>query len=298
MLAEMAIADAYAIPWEFTDQQTGKNDLSMYYQHPTYAALTKGQYTDDTQRAIANAEVLLSGDAMDPFTPLSYACYMVNAYKRDRRDGYSRGFQALLDSVDHGAELLQKVQRTKDSNGSVMGVAPLGFISDIPSLKMAATIQAISTHHPSTAIHAQIVALAAHYFIHGVGDRTGLVNFVVEHTDWVSADQKFRWLGEMSNYSVDPSKPTTIKAQSISAYVVHAAFTMPTLGSIMMDAVARGGDTDSAAAGAVAVASCSKEVEYDIPAVLSLALDYANPHYGTLFLSGLEQRLRSEYVEA
>lgn len=296
MLAEMAVADAYAIGWEFTDQQTGENNLQHFYQHPTYAALNPGQYTDDTQRAIANAEVMLTGNPMDLFTPISYAEHYVNAYKRDRRDGYSRGFQALLDSVDSGAELLMNVRRNKNSNGSVMGVAPLGFISDIPSVKLAAGIQALTTHHASTVVDAQIVALAVHYLVHEVGDRLDMLDFVVEHADWLDgvADRKV-WLGEFAEYSMNALKPTTIKARSISAYAVHQAFTAKSLSQIMQDAVRRGGDTDSAAACSVAIASCCSEIINDIPEQLTLTLDQCNPNYGIGFLTALDDRLCAAY---
>lgn len=299
MLAEMAVADAYAIAWEFTDKQTGENNLQHFYQHPTYAALKPGQYTDDTQRAIANVEVMLTGNPMDLFTPISYACHYVDAYKRDRRDGYSRGFQALLDSVDDGAALLMNVRRNKNSNGSVMGVAPLGYISDVASVKLAAGIQALTTHNSNTIVDAQIVALAVHYLVHEIGDRSNMGDFIMEHVDWLDGamDRKV-WLGELSEYSMDALKPTTIKARSISAYAVHQVLTGQSLSQIIKDAVRRGGDTDSAAACSVAIASCCPEIVNDIPVQLTLTLDQCNPNYGIGYLSTLENRLRAAYKGA
>lgn len=297
MLVEMAVADAYAIAWEFTDKQMGFNDLSDFYQHPTYAELLPGQYTDDTQRAISNVEVLLSRDPGAPFNPMAYGCSLVEAYKRDPREGYSRGFQALLKSVDNGGLLLNNVKRTKASNGAVMGVAPLGFIHDVEGVKLAATIQAISTHHPSTAVHAQLIALSAHFFLHSVGSQTQLVEFLMDSADWLDkSDERSNWLGQMAEYHYDATKPTTIKASSISAYVAYAVSSgrFETLSDIIKDAVERGGDTDSAAASATAVASTSPEFNNDIPQHLLVKLDAANPGFGTEFLNDLENSVAEE----
>jgi len=301
MLVEMAVADAYAIPWEFLNkpgavQQAGECDFKSYHQHPTYVELLPGQYTDDTQRAIANAEVMLQGvDWL--FTPLSYASSYVCAYQRDQREGYSRGFQSLLNSIDSGGQLLSRVRRDRPSNGAVMGVAPMGFIRDLPSLKIAATIQAITTHHPSTAVHAQIVALAAHFNIYVLGHKSELLDFVVEHADWGSKDERTKWLGEVMDFKLDSNKPTTIQSSSISAYMVHTVAHADRLTDIMADAIRRGGDTDSAAATSVAVASVCLDMENDIPKNLIEDLDYANPEYGVPFLKKLESRLRLEFQQ-
>ena len=68
------------------------------------------------------------------------------------------------------------------------------------------------------------------------------------------------------------------------------------LSDIILDAVARGGDTDSAAAVTVAVASCCPEIENDIPQHLFGMLDSANPGFGLDFLNNLESDLRKRYM--
>jgi ADP-ribosyl-[dinitrogen reductase] hydrolase len=298
MLVEMAVADAYAIGWEFTSikHQPAPIDLSAFVQHPTYLELKPGQYTDDTQRAIANTNVMLSySNRMDVYDPLAYARAYVNAYYTDPREGYSRGFQALLKSVATGEGFLEKVTRNKTSNGSVMGVAPLGFLPTLSSVKMAATIQAITTHHPETAIHAQLVALAVHYFIHRKGDRKDLVGWLMMAADWrASSEAEFQWEQQVNLNS--RGLGTSIKASSISAYMAYAVTTFDSLTDIIKDAVTRGGDTDSAAAVAVAVASLCPDIENDIPQHLYDALDAANPGFGLDFLNSLESNLRKRYV--
>jgi ADP-ribosylglycohydrolase len=207
----------------------------------------------------------------------------VDTYYADPREGYSRGFQALLKSVGTGPEFLQAVKRTKDSNGAVMGAATLGYLPTIEEVKLAATVQAITTHHPSTAVHAQIVALSAYYFLNNDVNlsKDCLQGWLMDNVDWVDGkDDSYRW-----SYLVDchdTHAGTTIKASSISSYMVYALTKFDKLSHIIYDAIDRGGDTDSAAAVAVAVASCSDEVENDIPRHLIPSssrwpVDFENP---------------------
>ena len=96
MIYEMAVADAYAIAFEFVpDTPDRPNDLKTFHQHPKYIELAPGQYTDDTQRSIGNANVLLSGEW---WNMMAYANEYVSQFKLDPREGYSRGFQKLLNS--------------------------------------------------------------------------------------------------------------------------------------------------------------------------------------------------------
>lgn len=294
MLVEMAIADAYAIAWEFTDQQTAPNDLSGFHQHPTYAELKPGQYTDDTQRAIANILAITSDSKRihEIFNPRTYADAYIMAYRQDPREGYSRGYQKFLAAQTNPDDFIMDISRTKASNGAVMGAAPLGFLPDISMIKLASTIQAISTHHMNAAIHAQIVALSTHFFLRAYGEKENLQGWIMNHADWEdNTDEAYRWAYLVDSF--DKGKKTTIKASSISAYMVYAVTAFDTLSDIIKDAVNRGGDTDSAAAVSVAIASMSDEIENDLPEHLYQGLDAANPGFGLKYLGGLEERIRN-----
>lgn len=72
MLMEQAIGDAYAIGWEFAPHQRGANDLATYYQNPNYPEFPAAHYSDDTMRALANANVVL-GDPSGWYDPCAYA---------------------------------------------------------------------------------------------------------------------------------------------------------------------------------------------------------------------------------
>jgi ADP-ribosylglycohydrolase len=292
MLVEMAVADAYAIGWEFArKQQKAPIDFSVFVQHPTYAELLPGQYTDDTQRAIANCMVIKNHLPSDLFNPLSYAEAYLEAYRRDPREGYSRGYQTFLKNVGDADDFLMNISRTKQSNGSVMGVAPLGLIQDMAMVKLASTIQAMTTHHPMTAVHAQIVALAVNYFTYGKGSKQYLRGWLIDHVDWVDqTDDSYRWSYLVDSH--DRGLGTSIKASSISSYMVYALTAFDTMTQIIHDAIDRGGDTDSAAAVAIAVASCSDEITNDLPQHLIDAMDVANPGFGVDFLNSLEEDVR------
>lgn len=306
MLLNMAVADAYAIPFEFIDKSEypGPNDLKTYHKHPKYHELKLGQYTDDTQRSIANFEVLMQDDY---FNALAYADSYVGVFKRDPREGYSRGYQDLLNGIinradrgpdnqyDYGAgrEFLRTCRRSKNSNGAVMGAAIIGILKDIEEVKLAATIQACTTHLPHTAVHAQIVALAAHYTVYDLGSKNEIQSWVMQHLEdnaFISQEAIVRWIG----YADDSESPTKIFASNISAFVISAIKRHDTMSGILREAVDRGGDTDSAAAAAIAVASHCKEIENDLPAELYEGLE--NGQYGYDFLKMLDNDI-AEYVE-
>lgn len=62
-------------------------------------------------------------------------------------------------------------------------------------------------------------------------------------------------------------------ARSIAAGALWAVTNIQTLPEIITWAVQSGGDTDSLAAVAVAIASCSKEIDQKLPAALENALE-------------------------
>lgn len=288
MLFEMAVADAYAIPFEFV-KHTGDrpNDLKTYHRHPKYDELLTAQYTDDTQRSLANANVVLSHD---PFSPVSYAQSYVDTFKADPREGYSRGYQSFIKSVTTADEFLYKIRSDRASNGCVMGAAVLGYLPELWRVKLAAKVQTIVTHHPSAATHAQIVAIAAHALLKG-RKKADLHQLVMLHADWNSdKDEYHRWKDML-----DDTMGTSIKASSISAYAISACMRHNKMSDIIFEAVERGGDTDSAAATAIAIASCTDEIENDLPAELVDGLE--NGAYGRDYLKSVDKQLTERWDE-
>ena len=63
MLLEAAVGDAIGAGYEYVKHKGIHSvDKLAYVQHPRHRGTTPGMYTDDTQMAIAIAELLLSGD--------------------------------------------------------------------------------------------------------------------------------------------------------------------------------------------------------------------------------------------
>jgi ADP-ribosyl-[dinitrogen reductase] hydrolase len=292
VLLNMAVADAYAIPFEFIDKSEypGPNDLKTFYKHPKYHELKLGQYTDDTQRSIANFNVVMCGEI---FNITEYARQYVEVYKQDPREGYSRGYQDLLRNVETADDFLLACTRSKNSNGSVMGAAVLGLIKEPEFVKLAATAQACATHLHHTATHAQIVALAAHYTLYDLGPKDEIQSWVMQTLDegaFRSQEAMAKWLIECQ----ETEAPTRIAAASISAFVIGAIRRHDTMSGILREAVDRGGDTDSAAAAAIAVASHCPEIDDDLPAELFEGLERGP--FGFDYLKELDETL-SMYIE-
>lgn len=283
MLFECAIADSYAIAFEFVDKPYPfKNDMRTFHQHPKYSELKQGQYTDDTHRALSNAKVILDGDM---FNPLSYIKQYQEDYRNDPRAGFSKRYDAFLkEHVDRSPiEFATKLIR-KPSNGAIMGAAPLGFLPTPEQVMLAASCQAISTHSHTTIPYAQIVALSAHYFLYNRGSKNDLVKFLHVYLDPSSAKIK-QFLDDDRE-----DAPIHMGASSATKLMLDLVPQNNSLNSLVEQVVEIGGDTDSAAAISVAVASCSEEYVSDFHTDLVSQCEQGNTEH----LKEMDQRL-SQY---
>lgn len=294
MLLEMAVADAYAIPFEFVPDTSDRlNDLSRYYQHPTYTEMVPGHYTDDTQRSIANAELLLSAREQEAmailYTPVAYMAHYQQTFRRDPRPGYSRRFEAFLKEnlETRPAEMMLKLNR-KPTNGAVMGAAVLGFLPTVEAVMLASAAQGLSTHSYATIPYAQIVALSAHYFIKNIGHSADLCGWLYTLLGESGKDVA-AFLTDTAVRSA-PSEKVTMEAASVVRLMLHAIPRHNSLADLVKLAVDVGGDTDSAAAIMVAVASESHEYVNDLPEHLVQGLETGD--YGRAYLESLDRQLR------
>lgn len=269
MLLEMAIGDAYGIGFEFVKNSQHVNDLSQFYQHPIYANLIPGQYTDDTQRTLANMMVIANKDHLNP---LDYAKAYVDEFKASPRDGYSRRYQALIQECNTGLDLLNKVIPTQVSNGSIMGVAPIGYLEDVNRVLRAAGIQAMVTHSYETVPYAQMIALAAHYFLYDLGSKEDLLEFIndklVEQYFVVDGlhplKNTFAGIFKESEYE-DILEPCDMSAHMTAYHSLYAVLSYDNLADMLKHCIDVGGDTDSLAAISMALGSVSKEIENNLP---------------------------------
>jgi ADP-ribosyl-[dinitrogen reductase] hydrolase len=284
MLLEMGMADAYGIAWEFLDdhhQDTRPNTGRTYYQNPKYLDLKPGCYTDDTQRALANMYVLID---RDPFSIASYANSYVATFQHDPRNGYSRRYQAFLESVDTGIQFIDRIDTSAESNGAIMGVLPLGYLPTPGMVRAAAAAQAMATHAHSTVPYAQHLALLAHYYIHP--DLYRSVNLI----DFIK--QEMRWPGGKAYAPTRQPGPVKMSAHDTWAAVIELQQHTSLL-SILRAAIDLRGDTDSVAALAVGLASLHPAKDHDLPQEL---YDKFEPTpFGRDYLLTPENTVRHKY---
>lgn len=283
MLFEMAIADAYGMGFEYVSQEivNKENDLKHYRVHGLYNELMPGQYTDDTQMSIALYEYLkqnkenLNESIIDKE---KIADSFLAIFKRDSRKGYAKHFQKLLEEVNSGKELIEKIEQNgkTDSNGCVMRAPVIGLFGDISFIKNFAKVQSEITHKNTSIMAAQAVALSVFYFKNSLGKPDNLYKFLNKE---LNEDRGWFWSGARVGAGENLGLRTAIAA-------IHCATKTKTYSEALKMAVGFGGDTDSVAAIACAIVSVSKFHTQDIPQILIDGLE--NNEFGKDFLINLE----------
>jgi ADP-ribosylglycohydrolase len=275
MLLEIAVADGYSIAFEFVKdpaQHGLRNDLATYQQNPRYDTLLPSLHTDDTQRSLAVANWIMDGDY---FAPDSFIEYLKLEFANYPRAGYSKGFQALMEEDLSAIDMMRRITHKADSNGSIMGVLPCGYLRDPVDVRMAATIQAITTHSHATVPYAQGLAMAAHYFIHDLGSRTDLLEFLKSECEGDLAENV---PDKATGFSGMTAKLT---AETVLALVLGTN----SLSDMLYRAVDLRGDTDSIAALAVGLGSVCREIENDLPQVLIDGVEQGDPKFKARMLA-------------
>lgn len=278
MLIEIAIGDAYGAGFEFAPRAKIErhNDGAGYVAHEL--GIPAGHYTDDTQMSIAVAELLLRGTRPDR---LACADAFVEVYRRDPREGYSRGFGQLLSEVADGSELLRRIRPGSTRNGAAMRSVPLGLLDDRAAMRRLAREQAAVTHEsPEGRLSSEVVALMAHALRH----RSACVG---ELASMVAADTGFE-LRDDWHAEVEVDALQTLHA-------VHTALAAHrSMRELLRACIAFGGDTDSVAAIAFGLASLSPEFVNDLPASLPEGLE--NGPFGRDWLIALDSRLATHFA--
>jgi len=157
MLLGLALGDAYGAPFENLSYIKASEKLAS-------DGLVCGTYTDDTQQALAVAELLASGQSCSPET---MADFFLTAYKRDKRFGYSEMTQKMLasDSPKLFLESISTVEKVnRKTDGAAMRALPIGFLPERDGVICCAGLSASITHGHPDAIAATIgIALIAHH---------------------------------------------------------------------------------------------------------------------------------------
>lgn len=269
MLLEIGIGDAYGAGFEFSSLEKIKkhNNLESYQAHEL--GMSAGRYTDDTQMSLALAELLIEEK---PWNKITIADKFVGCFKRDIREGYSKGFFEFMKSVSSGKEFIEKINPISTRNGAAMRAAPIGVIRNIDDVLGMSEIQATLTHDTEIGIKsAQAVSLAAHYFLHFQGKKQNLCEFVCEHTKyWWNSN----WAGEVA----------CCGEQTVNA-LLTVLTNCSTLRQILVESVGFSGDVDTVAALGLGIASLSKEYEKTLPNFLFDDLE--NGAYGRNYLQSV-----------
>jgi ADP-ribosyl-[dinitrogen reductase] hydrolase len=275
MLLELAIGDAYGAGFEYADTKliSAHNDLSRYVQHPRHHGIFPGAYTDDTQMSLAIAEAIVSGE---DWTAENLAKRFVEVFKRDPREGYASRFYDFLVGVKDGTQFLAEIRPDSDKSGAAMRAAPIGVYGSIDEVLEKAEIQAAITHNTTDGINAaKAAALMSHYFIYKLGAKSELGRFIESHVagEWATV-----WKGKVG------AKGWMSVRAAITAVSRNAR-----MSDLLKDCINFSGDVDTVATIALAAASCSEEVEQDLPPVLIEKLE--NGKFGRDYLTKLNQSL-------
>jgi len=271
---EIAIGDSYGSGFEYVPSEIVKryNDLTHYRKHQKYN-IGLGKYTDDTQMSLANAELLVEGVE---FTPLNIAQKFVDVFKRDPREGYAAGFYAFLQEIKTGEEFLAKIHPDNEKSGGAMRAMPIGILRDIEKVKEYSRIQAAVTHNTPRGINAALASsLMTHYFVYSLGPRTELGKFIEQQVEgnWNSA-----WQGKVGALGIESVRAAITAIQQSNS-----------LADILKRCIAFEGDVDTVAAIAMGAASCSREIEKDLPQCLVDGLE--NQKFGRDYLIAIDQKL-------
>lgn len=305
MLLRIAQADAFACAVEYVKREEHSELFSAverfdsYQQHPTHLKLKAGCYSDDTQMSCAVTDVLLqeaSGQGTLLLTPFVWCDAFYNAFRRDPRDGYSRGFQELLESCRSGAELQARIRPDSNKNGAAMRSVPVGVLPDPVQVVAVAAAQANTTHDTFGGREAAVaVALMSHFALYDRRDFSDVLGWGVQ---FCPAFEYFRvpWEGPVTG-GWTTKDHTGLGVGINTAWAVHTLLCQETsLRGVMDRLVGWGGDTDSVAAIAWGVMSARCQDEA-LPDFLERDLESrGNLRYGPVFLRELGTRLMSAYT--
>jgi len=281
-LLACAIGDSYGAGFEYAPPKlvAANNNLSGYIQHHKWKAIKPGDYTDDTQMALALCEHLLE-DA--PMTPGALASRFVEAFHRDKRTGYAGGFYKFLLKTETGEAFLDGIQPNSNKSGGAMRAFPLGYLPDWQEVRDFAMFQASLTHATFDGMRAAAAAaLMFHYAYHRVGPKDDLINWV---SGKVGYNFRLPWDGKVGGAGL---------------HIVHAAMTAYVHGDSLMDvlhkSIAYTGDVDTVAAISMPTAAVCPETTMTMSQPLYDGLE--DDAYGRTHLEEIDREMKHKFPPA
>lgn len=289
-LVSLAIGDAYGAGFEYVATRVVKahNDLSGYHQHPKWTNIKPGSYTDDTQMALAVAELILNHNHNE-WSPYNVARAFTDAFRRDPREGYAQGFWDFLkEAIQHDDPrlsafyFLMNIQPHSDKSGGAMRAGPIGLLPNVQDVIDKAMFQASLTHATRDGMAAAAAsALMVHYFHYNLGSK-GDLRFILQDVFSIPGVGQVPW-----NRKVRAPGMDSVKA------ALTAIEERDTMSGILKRVVDFTGDVDTAAAIALGAASRSQEIEQDLPDVLFEGLEDGD--FGKGYLAEIDEELLAKY---
>ncbi|HET8847140.1 MAG TPA: ADP-ribosylglycohydrolase family protein, partial [Ktedonobacteraceae bacterium] len=206
----------------------------------------------------------------------------VDAFKRDPREGYARGFFLFLQHVQDGEQFLREIEPTSERSGAAMRAAPIGIYPSISMVIKYCTIQAALTHNTPDGINAALASsLITHYFLYDRGSKKDLGHFLEQQIrgQWATP-----WIGRVSSKGWMSVRAAVTAIQRSNA-----------LSELLKACIDFSGDVDTVAAIALAAGSCSGEIEHDLPEHLFNGLE--NGTWGRDYICSLDERLKTLWEE-
>lgn len=257
MLVYAAIGDAYGAAFEFVDHSRWPdNDGLHFYAHPDLP-LGNGKYTDDTQMMLALARLLLDSNSSELPDAEEFFDAWLTTYKENPIDGYSSGMKKLLEESTDALDLMQRLVPSSSRSGAVMRSAVLGFVPSVLMLKNWSRKQVSTTHNTDISRYCgSAISLAAHYLFHQVGPRDSLGEFLNRNADSPAS---------FIDWNEDRTEWASVEAIDCARNAITAWRNSRTLTEVLTNSVAPGGDTDTVACIAMALAWCDDTITNDLP---------------------------------
>ncbi len=276
--------------------------------------LSPGMYTDDTERLIANARVLLE-IGPEYATPLSFATAYLDEFRfGGKRPGYASRYQAFLETVKTAQQFVAEMRPNSCRNGACMGVGILGILPEIEGVLRLAAMQASVTHNTRCGLFtARAVALAAHYaFYYPREERHQLRAYLLDHREllWQPSEGEIDcghgdlfepvlttpWDDRQGVWEGEGQPPIGLSTvQAALSLAVPADPAHDSMLAALRRLLLMGGDTDSVAAVVAAIMAPWHRAER-FPDFLERDLELGNPDTGPARLRRLGGDLVRRFV--
>lgn len=260
LIEYIKIGDALGMGFEYASDKFIKqniwkeNTLPKFVQHPYWANLLPGMYTDDSQMSIALVKLMLEEETSEWFDDRVVGRYFLSEFKLNPRQGYSTGLYKVLSSSNTTNDFLEQICSFGKSskNGGCMRVVPIGLLPDLEFVKKFSRFQAETTHSGTGVDAAEMIAVAAFGLKYRLKEKDGKINvyeFVKNNTSYFPEIIKSLKRVEGSDHLGLLTSITVLKL--FSEFDLRLG-----LHELIRRAILLGGDTDTVAAIAAGLYGC------------------------------------------